>query len=82
MTIYFTLREILVERGISERQFAHQAGIREGTLYDICNNEIKRLPIDVIGRICNTLDIDPCDWIKRKKDTNHLGENGEHTQSS
>jgi len=64
--IRFTLREILAERGISERQFAIENEIREGTLYDICNNEIKRLPVEVIAKICNALDIAPGDWIKRE----------------
>ncbi|MCC0566536.1 helix-turn-helix domain-containing protein [Brevibacillus borstelensis] len=66
MTIRFLLREILAERGISERQFAQENGIREGTLYDICNNEIKRVPVDVIEKISTALDIEPGEWIKRK----------------
>lgn len=66
MTVRFLLREILAERGISERQFAQENEIREGTLYDICNNEIKRLPVELIEKISNALDIEPGDWIKRK----------------
>ncbi|EST55478.1 transcriptional regulator [Brevibacillus panacihumi W25] len=66
MSIRFLLREILAERGMSERQFAQENEIREGTLYDICNNEIKRVPVDLIEKISNALDIEPGDWIKRK----------------
>ncbi|UOF89813.1 helix-turn-helix transcriptional regulator [Fodinisporobacter ferrooxydans] len=64
MAIVFTLREILTERGISERQFAHRTGIREGTLYNILNNKISRLPVDVIDTICTELHIEPNDWMK------------------
>lgn len=66
--IYFTLREILNERGISERQFAHLAKIREGTLYDICNNTIKRLPVEVMDKISDLLDVEPGDWINYSRD--------------
>lgn len=66
MTVYFSLREILEERNISERQFAHELNIREGTLYDICNNQIKRIPVEVIDKISITLNIEPGDWIKIK----------------
>ncbi|MEI2357872.1 helix-turn-helix domain-containing protein [Mesobacillus zeae] len=66
MAIYFTLREILIKRGITERQFAKQVKIREGTLYDICNNKIKRIPVELIDRISEELNLEPGEWIKRK----------------
>ncbi|MGG0754297.1 helix-turn-helix domain-containing protein [Brevibacillus laterosporus] len=69
MKIQFTLREILAERGISERQFALATKIREGTLYQICNNKIERLPIKMVETICNELNLEPGDWIKLRKDT-------------
>lgn len=66
MAIEFTLRSILIERDLSERQFAHLAKIREGTLYEICNNNIKRIPVDVVDRICEALQVEPGEWIKWK----------------
>lgn len=64
MAIYFTLSKILEERNMTELQLAKKTGIREGTLYDICNNKIKRLPVKAIELISNELQIEPGDWIK------------------
>jgi putative transcriptional regulator len=63
--IRFRLRELLQERGISERQFAIQNKIREGSLYDMCNNvTTKRLHVAFIDRICTALECGPGDFIE------------------
>lgn len=70
MTVYFTLRELLRNRGIhNELKFAKDLQIRHGTLYDICNNRIERVPVHVIDKICSALECEPGDWIKHKKMT-------------
>lgn len=63
MKLKFKLDEILKDRGISPRQFAAESGIREGTLYDILNNKIKRVPVDVMVKVHSELGIAPGDWI-------------------
>ncbi|WP_036740762.1 MULTISPECIES: helix-turn-helix transcriptional regulator [unclassified Paenibacillus] len=68
MKIYFTLKDILDARSISPRQFSLDTGIRDGTVYDICNNKIERLPVNIIDKISEVLDIEPGDWIKHRKD--------------
>lgn len=64
MGLQVTLRDLLRERGIVELQFAQQVGIRHGTLYQICNNEIKRLPMEVADAICKALDVQLDAWIQ------------------
>ncbi|WP_429858137.1 helix-turn-helix domain-containing protein [Brevibacillus reuszeri] len=59
---------MLAERGLSERQFALATIIMVGTLYQICNNKTERLALKTIEAICNELNLDPSDRIKRKKE--------------
>lgn len=71
--IEFRLREILrqrIESGAytSETAFAHKIGARPNTINDICNNHIRRLPVDIADAICNELDVPLSRWMTHKKD--------------
>lgn len=68
MGVYFVLRDLLKERKIEEKPFAREIEVRHGTLYDICNNKIDRVPVHVIDKICNALNVQPGDWIKHQKE--------------
>lgn len=63
MPIRFRLKEILNEKGLSERKLAEMTHIRPNTINDICRNQIQRLHVDVIEKICNALGVKPGDWI-------------------
>lgn len=65
-----TLKKMLEARGMSPRELCNAANIREGTFYAILNNEIKRLPVEAIDSICEILNCDPGDWIKRSNSKN------------
>lgn len=66
MAIEFKLRELLASRDLKELQFAKKYKIREGTFYDICNNQIQRIPVHTIDVICTALNVEPGEWIVRK----------------
>jgi predicted transcriptional regulator len=53
-TIY-TLKEVLMDLGISPNQFAVEFRIRPNTIYKIVNNESPRLPLDTITTILDGL---------------------------
>ena len=62
--IRFRLRELIKERGYkSENVFADVIGARRNTVNDVCNNEIKRLPVDLLDAICTELNITPGELI-------------------
>jgi putative transcriptional regulator len=63
VSVRFRLKEILNEKGMSERQLAELTGIRPNTINDICRNQLQRLHVDVIDKICRVLDVKPGDWI-------------------
>lgn len=69
MATIFCLRELLKSQNISESELASEEDIRRGTLYAICNNQVKQIPKDVISKICRGLhkkgiSVQPGDWIK------------------
>lgn len=72
MAIHFTLREQIREHKITpnqrhrttEREFAEVYKFRQNTIYDICNNKIKQLPVELIDRISNALKLPPSAWMK------------------
>ncbi len=76
MGVYFILRDLLKERKIEEKPFAKKIQVRHGTLYDICNNRIERVPVHVIAKICKELKAQPGDWIKYRT------EEGETTEAN
>lgn len=69
MSVYFTLKEELERKGITNLlTYAQDNKIRHGTLYDVCNNKIKRLPVELIEIIFATTGLLPGDWIHCKED--------------
>lgn len=51
------LKDILADRNMSQKELAIQSKTREATISVLCNNEIKRVPKDVIERIAEVLDL-------------------------
>lgn len=58
------LSRILGERRISQRKLAEDANVRTATINAIYNESIQRLDLDVLNRICKTLDIQPGELIE------------------
>ncbi|MFB0842918.1 helix-turn-helix domain-containing protein [Paenibacillus oleatilyticus] len=57
MKIHIRLREILAERGISQRQFALSMNMRIATINHLCSNSVDRVYIRTLEQICEALDI-------------------------
>lgn len=71
MPIKLTLKVELAKKEMTQKELAKKTGIRPPTISAICTNSIKHLPIDVIGKICETLECQPGDWIKFKSIKNN-----------
>ena len=53
--IKIRLKVILAENEMTQKELAEKTGIRPPTISAIANNTAKHLPIDVIDKICRTL---------------------------
>ncbi|MCP1185031.1 helix-turn-helix transcriptional regulator [Paenibacillus sp. 1781tsa1] len=51
------LQSILDSRRISNREFSRLTGIRHSTINDLCNNEVKSIPLKNLAIICEVLNI-------------------------
>lgn len=55
-TIKIKLGELIEQRGISKNKLSHKAEMQRTQINNYCNNNISRLDIDVLARICTVLD--------------------------
>ena len=55
-TIRIKLDELIRQAGISKNKLSHRAEMQRSQINHYCNNEITRLDIDVLARICTVLD--------------------------
>ncbi|MDO4567418.1 MAG: helix-turn-helix transcriptional regulator [Clostridia bacterium] len=55
-TMRIKLDELIKEAGISKNKLSHRAEMQRSQINHYCNNEISRLDIDVLARICTVLD--------------------------
>ena len=53
--IKFKLKVILAQNEMTQKELAEKTGIRPPTISAIANNSAKHLPIDVLDKICTTL---------------------------
>ena len=51
-TIRIKLDELIRKAGISKNKLSHKAEMQRSQINNYCNNEITRLDIDVLARIC------------------------------
>ena len=54
-TIRIKLDELIQKAGISKNKLSHKAEMQRSQINNYCNNEITRLDIDVLARICTVL---------------------------
>ena len=55
-TIRIKLDELIRKAEISKNKLSHKAEMQRSQINHYCNNEISRLDIDVLARICTVLD--------------------------
>ena len=63
-TIRIKLDELIKREGISKNKLSHRAEMQRSQINHYCNNEITRLDIDVLARICTVLHCDIGDLLE------------------
>lgn len=66
--IEIKLNELLIKRGISQRELARLTGVRHPTISEMCLNKSKSLPVENLDAICNALDCQLSEVIEHKKE--------------
>ena len=69
-TIRIKLDELIKKSGLSKNKLSHRAEMQRTQINHYCNNEITRLDIDVLSRICTVLNCkidDLLEFIPPKK---------------
>jgi putative transcriptional regulator len=67
--IKIRLRERLEERERTLYWLSMQSGVRYATVWKLSRGEVGRLNLDVLDRICETLDCQPGDLLVRETKT-------------
>ncbi|WP_096189998.1 helix-turn-helix domain-containing protein [Evansella halocellulosilytica] len=62
-TIKSNLKEVLKERGLTQKELAEKIEVREATISELCNNKLKLYPREVLSKIAEELDIDDINSI-------------------
>lgn len=63
-TIRIKLDELIVKAGISKNKLSHKAEMQRTQINNYCNNQITRLDIDVLARICTVLNCTISDLLE------------------
>jgi len=65
-TIEIHLKELLEKAGLSKNKFCQRAELQRSQLNNYLNNTISRLDVDVLIRICDTLNCSIPDLLEYK----------------
>lgn len=63
-TIRIRLDELIKKAGISKNKLSYRAEMQRSQINDYCNNDITRLDIDVLARICTVLNCQISDLLE------------------
>lgn len=63
-TIRIKLDELIAKVGISKNKLSHKAEMQRTQINNYCNNQITRLDIDVLARICTVLNCTISDLLE------------------
>lgn len=63
-TIRIKLDELLKESGLSKNMLSHRTEMQRTQINNYCKNEIIRLDIDVLGRLCTVLNCEISDLLE------------------
>lgn len=63
-TIRIKLDELLQKSGISKNKLSHRAEMQRTQINHYCNNQITRLDIDVLARICRVFNCQISDLLE------------------
>lgn len=57
MAIRVRLRQLLEQKGISQRELGRLTGLRASTINHLCSDNVDRVYLDTLELICKKLDI-------------------------
>ena len=57
------LKVVLAEREMTQLQLVEKTGIRQPTISAIANGKAKHIPVEVLDKICETLNCQPADLL-------------------
>lgn len=63
-TIQIKLDELIRKAKISKNKLSHRAEMQRSQINHYCNNEITRLDVDVLARICTVLQCEISDLLE------------------
>ncbi len=63
-SIHIKLNELIQKAGISKNKLSHRAEMQRSQINHYCNNDITRLDIDVLARICTVLECEIGDLLE------------------
>lgn len=63
-TIRIKLDKLIKDADISKNKLSHRAEMQRSQINHYCNNEISRLDIDVLARICTVLECEISDLLE------------------
>ena len=63
-TIRINLDKLIKESGLSKNKLSHRAEMQRTQINHYCNNEISRLDIDVLARLCTVLECEIGDLLE------------------
>ena len=63
-TIRIHLEGLIKERGISKNKFSQWAELQRTQLNNYCKNEVARVDLDVLARMCTVLECDISDLLE------------------
>lgn len=66
--VILTLDEYRLSRNISKNKIVQGARVQRTQLQNYCNNEVARVDLDVLARICDYLDCELSDIMRYEKD--------------
>lgn len=63
MSLGSKIKEIRTQKGVSVDELANRTGISRATLYRYENASIKKIPVDILEKICSALEIMPTELM-------------------
>lgn len=68
MPVRLRLKEILKEKGISQRELARIMNVRPATISHLCSEKSQSVYYETLEQLCKTLDVDLHDLIVIEED--------------
>lgn len=66
MTIYIDLENLLKEKGVSKNKICKACNLQRTQLNNYCKNNICRIDLNILAKMCEFLECTPNDILKLK----------------